>query len=156
MATSRPANAFISVDLPTLGGPAITTVKPSRKRSPGVRGRERPVDPLDCGPRRPPDRVAATSLRGILDVGEIDLSFNSRHRLEKAGADRLAFAAQRAAGDALSLAPLRLRLRLDEVGEAFDLREIDLSVDERAPREFSRLGEAQSGNEVQRLDNRRR
>ena len=42
--TSRRAIAFISVDLPTLGGPAMTTLNPSRSRSPErAEARLRPI-----------------------------------------------------------------------------------------------------------------
>ena len=129
----------------------MTTVNPSRRRSAALRGRERPVDPLERRPRRALDRIQR-QFRRVLDVGKIDLRFDRRHRLDEGGADRLALAAQRAAGDPLSLSPLRLRLRLDQIGEPFDLGKIDLAIHERAPGEFSRFGEPQPGNERQRLD----
>ena len=63
---------------------------------------------------------------------------------------------KRPAGDALGLPPLRLRLRLDQIGEPFDFRKIDLAVHEGAPGEFAGLGEPQPGNEHERLHDRRR
>ena len=59
---------------------------------------------------------------------------------------------QRAPSDSLRLTPLRLRLGVDEVGKAFDLRKIDLAVDEGAPGKFARLSWPQARNENQRLE----
>ena len=137
--TSRRAIAFISVDLPTLGGPAMTTLNPSRRRSP---------DGAEASVRRM--RAAAVSTRrwicaepggiDILLIGKIDLRLDPRHRLDDQRADRLGFAAQRAAGDAQGLAPLRLGLGVDEIGEAFDLGKIEFAVFESAQREFAGIG----------------
>ena len=151
IATSRPANAFISVDLPTLGGPGDDDGEAFAQPGRRIRSRERPVNPLDCAARRVFNRFKR-EIRSILDVGEIDLRFDRRHRLEQACPDRLAFAAERPAGDALSLLSLRLCFGFDQIGEPFHLGKIDLSIHERAPREFAGFGEAQSGNERQRLD----
>ena len=106
-------------------------------------------------PRRASHRFEG-EIRRVLDVSEIDLRFDRRHGIEQARANRLALAAERPTGDALGLSPLRLRLRLDQIGKPLHLGKIDLAVDERAPGEFPGLGETQSGNERQRLDDRRR
>ena len=119
----------------------------------GVGGRERPVDSLDRRPRGAFDRLQRQTVR-VLDVGKIDLRLDGRHRLDEAGANRVALAAQRAAGDPLSLSPLRFGFRLDQIGKPFDLRKIDLAIDERAPGEFSRFGKPQSGNSRKRLNDR--
>ena len=121
----------------------------------GICSRERPVNSFDCAPRRISD-CFKREIRGVLDVGEIDLRFDRRHGLEEACPDRVALAAQRPAGDALSLSPLRLRFGFDQIGEPFHLGKIDLSVHERAPREFPGLGWTQSRNERQRPDDRGR
>ena len=149
--TSRRASAFISVDLPTLGGPAMTTVKPSRSRSPA----EAPASAARIRARRLGDDRARRVERqrvGVLDVGKVDLRLDIAIASSERGADRLGVAAQRAAGDAQRLAPLRLGLGVDEVGEALDLGQIELAVLERAPGEFARLGRTQAGQARERGD----
>ena len=148
IATSRPASAFISVDLPTLGGPAMTTVKPSRRR-PAASAVASARSICSIAARAGAfDRLQRQTV-GVLDIGKIDLRLDGRHRLDEGGANRVALAAQRAAGDPLGLPPLGFGFRLDQIGKPFDFREVDLAIDECAPGEFSRLGKPQSGNEAQ-------
>ena len=129
----------------------MTTVKPSRRRAAASAvASARSIRSI--APRAAPSNRFKREIRRVLDVSEIDLRFDRRHGLEKACPDRLALAAQRPAGDVLGLSPLSLRFGLDQIGEPFHLGKIDLSIHERAPREFPGLGEAQSGNERQRLD----
>ena len=87
---------------------------------------------------------------GVLDVGEIDLRLEYGHRAEQRLSNCLAFASERAAGDPLRLTALRLGLRIDQVREALDLREIDPAVQKRAPGELASLGRTQAGNFGQR------
>ena len=133
----------------------MTTVKPVSQARGRVRSGQRPVDALDCAARRASDRFEG-EIRRVLDVREIDLRFDGRHRVEKARTNRLALAAERPAGDALGLSPLRLRLCLDQIGKPLHLGKIDLAIEECAPGEFPGLGQPQSGNARQRLDDRRR
>ena len=117
----------------------MTTVKPSRKRAAAsASASARSIRSIATCAARLTD--VQRQIPRILDVGKVNLRLDGRHRVEETGANRLALATERAAGDALSLSPLRLRFRLDEIGEAFDLRKIDLAIDERAPCEFSRFG----------------
>ena len=129
----------------------MTTVKPSRRRAAASAVASARSIRSIARARRASDRFKR-EIRSVLDVGEIDLRFDRRHGLEEACPDRLALAAERPAGDALRLSPLRLGFGFDQIGEPFHLGKIDLSIHERAPREFPGLGEAQSGNERQRLD----
>ena len=154
MATSRPAKRVHQRRLADIGRSGDHDRKALSQTRGRVRRGERPVDPLDRAARRAPDRVKR-EIRRVLDVGEIDLRFDRRHGLEKACPDRLALAAERAAGDPLRLPSLRLGFGFDQIGEPFHLGKIDLPVHERAPREFPRLGEAQSGKKRERLDTSR-
>ena len=131
----------------------MTIVKPSRRRCAEIGGRERPVDPLDRAARGALDRLEREAFR-VLDIGKIDLRLERRHGVEEARADRLAFAAERPACDPLRLAPLRLGLRFDQIGEALDFGKVNSAVQKGAPGEFSRLGRPKPGNERERLDHR--
>ena len=140
--------------MPTLGGPAMTIVKPVAQALRRVRGRERPVDPLERGARRASHGFKREILR-VLDVGEIDLRLDRRHGLEQPCTDCLALTGEAPARHALGLPPLRLRFRLDQIGEPFHFGKIDLALHEGAPGEFAGLGEPQPGNKHERLDDRR-
>ena len=131
----------------------MTTVKPSRRRSAASAVASARSIRSIAAPRGAFDRVQRQAVR-VLDIGKIDLRLDGRHRLDEGGANRVALAAQRAAGDPLRLSPLRLGFRLDQIGKPFDFRQIDLAIDERAPGEFSRFGKPQSGNSRKRLNHR--
>ena len=62
---------------------------------------------------------------------------------------------QRAAGDLLRLPALRLGLRVNQIGEALDLGQIHLAVQERAPGEFAGLGRPQARHGVKRTQQAR-
>ena len=92
IATSRPAIAFISVDLPTFGGPAITTTKPERSRSADCALASARSIRSTARPRRLPDRLRR-QVRGVLDVGKVELRLDRRHRVEKQAANGVALRA---------------------------------------------------------------
>ena len=133
-------SAFINVDLPTFGGPAITTVKPSRRRAAAsavasarsMRSIARPAArPTHL---RVKSDASSTSEKSIC----VSTAAIASRRLERTAC---ALSAERPPGDALGLSPLRLRLRLDQIGKPLHLGKIDLAVEERAPGEFPGLGQ---------------
>ena len=128
----------------------MTTVKPSRSRPAAAAVGERPVDSFQRR-RAPRFSPLASVSPSASSTSEKSICASTRAiALDERAANRLAFAAQRAAGDSLRLTPLRLGLRIDQVGEALDLREIDLAVHERAPGEFPRFSRTQAGKPGQR------
>ena len=145
IATSRPAIAFISVDFPTFGAPAITTTKPDRNRSAGLRAHERSVDPFHCAAGRNPDRFES-QLGRVLNVREVELRLTAVIATLKSTPDSVTLTSQRSAGDTLGLSALRFRLRFDEIGQAFRFREVHLSVHKRSPSELSRFRRTQARN----------
>ena len=151
IATSRPAKRVHQRRLADIGRPGDHDGKAVSQALGGIGSRERPVDPLDCGARRASHRFER-EIRGVLDIGEIDLRFDRRHGLEQAYPNRFALAAQRPAGDVLGLSPLRLRFRFDQIGEPVHFGKIDLPVHESAPGEFPGLREAEPRNERERFD----
>ena len=112
------------IDLPAFGGPAMTTRKPSRRRSP--RRSARCVD--DGGEQLGDGRVSLH--RGIGGdvglVGEVEPRLGERLRLHQLLAPGLVERPRAAFGLRERLARLRLGLGSDEIGKAFDLGEIEL------------------------------
>ena len=82
-------------------------------------------------------------LRHIGLVGKIDPRLDQRQRLDQPLAPGLGLVAEQALHLAKRLAALRLRLRADQVGEAFDRGQVELAVLERAAGELAGLGRAQ-------------
>ena len=116
MATSRPASAFIRVDLPTLGGPAMTT---SEAFAQTFRGRRRLRARDRSGPACRPRRLfdpSSVKVIGVLYVGKIDLRLDRSHRPTR----RARMASPRDSARrrrSLGLSPLRLRFRIHQVGK---------------------------------------
>ena len=129
MAASRRASALSRDDLPTLGGPAMTTRKPSRRRSP------LPVCEMlrDRGEQLGDSSVGLHRCVGgdIGLVGEVEPGLGERLRLHQLLAPRLIERPRPAFGLRDRLARLRLGLGGDEIGEALDLGEIDAARSRR-------------------------
>src|SRR5215470_12869688 len=102
IAASRRATRFIRLDFPALGGPAMATTRPSRRRS----------------PRRSSMSAAAISwrsVRALARVGKIDARLDQRQRLDQPRPPRLGAPAQASGVLAVGLASLRLGLRVDQI-----------------------------------------
>ena len=102
----------------------------------GSSAHERPVNPVGCAADRRARRRRG-EIGGVLDVGEIELRLDRRHRFDNEVADGVAFPFQGAARDPLRLPALSLRLGLYEIGEPLDFREVDLAVGESPPGELA-------------------
>ena len=141
MATSRRAKALRRVDFPAFGGPARTTVKPSRRRSPrppSARWRaqfSRHVFPQSDG-------LFLHSSRDVGLVREVERRLEQRQALDQPLAPALDEAAEPPLELAQGLAALRLGLGVDEVGQALDGREVHPAVEEGAAGELARLRRA--------------
>ncbi len=71
-------------------------------------------------------------------IGEIETGFDQRQRIDQACAPSIIEIGQRARRLRQSLAPLPLRLGIDEIRETLDFGEVELARLERAPRELAR------------------
>ena len=100
--------------------------------------------------QRRPDQL----LRHIGLVGEIDPRLDQRQRLDQPGPPRLGAVAEQAFELPVGLAPLRLGLGIDQIGQALDCREIEMPVLERAPGEFARLRHPQALDAPKRREHR--
>ena len=150
IATSRLASAFSSDDLPALGGPAMTMRKPSRRRSPRWSARWRAIDgaqAVDDGAGL--DRDVG---RHVAFVGEVEPGLDQRLRAEQLRAPAFVELPQRAFRLRQRLTPLRLGLGIDQIGQTFDLGEIELAVLERAAGELAGLGKPHAGEGEQRIE----
>ena len=155
IAASRRASALSSVDLPALGGPAITTVTPSRTIS--------PLAPV-------PDAAARSALteasnaasrscakrRDIALIGKVDLGFEQRRGFEKRRAPSFRLMPQVAARLPQGLTALLFRLGVDQIGDAFDFGEVEFAVLEGATGKFARLRRARRREMRQRGQHARR
>ncbi len=135
-------SAFISVDLPALGAPASTTVKPSRSLA---------MPRLASSAARM--RARASAMRARNSTSAKSSASSTSEKSSSASIAAIAFkmftriasasSSQRAAGDPHRLPPLRRGFRVDEIGETLHLGKIDLAVLECAQREFAGLGRAE-------------
>ena len=82
-------------------------------------------------------------------VAEVELGLDNRQRLHQRRPPALDLPAQRAARHPQRLSPLRLGLRVDEIGKRFRLREIELAIGEAAAREFAGFGRPQAREPMQ-------
>ncbi len=138
MATSRRAMALRSVDFPAFGGPARTTVKPSRRRSPRwPSARWRASSSATCF--RQSRGLFLHSSRDIGLVREVERRLEQRQAFDQPLAPALDQAAEPPLELAQGLAALRLGLGVDEVGQALDGREVHPAVEEGAAGELARL-----------------
>ena len=87
-------------------------------------------------------------------VGEIESGLDQRLRAQQLVAPAFVERAQRTLRLGERLTALRLGLGLHEIGQAFDLGEIELAVLERAARELAGLGEPRAGEREHRVDHR--
>ena len=97
-------------------------------------GRDFPAQPGDFAPCVFRDRAGH-----IVLVREVELGLEERPRLDQPLPPSLVEAAQRAVGLAHGLPPLRLGLRLNQVGDSFDLGQIEPAVEESPPGELAGL-----------------
>ena len=131
------------LDLPALGGPAIATVSPSRRRSPRRSSASAARDLVAQrarGRERRPDQV----LRHVGLVREVDPRLDQRQRLDQPRAPHLRLSRQASVELAKRLAALRLGLRIDEVGKSLDGGQVDAAVREGAARELARLRQTEA------------
>ena len=152
-ATSRPASAFSSVDLPTFGGPTSATSKPSRIRSatrlPPARA---PSPPRSGSSPAPRERIEV--VRQLL-VGEVDRRLDERQRARPAAAPQsVAEPRQRPVHHPQRLPLLRRGLGREQVAEPLDLRQVEPAVEQRPPGELAGLRRPQPGDARQRLEHR--
>ena len=139
IATSRRASWLISVDLPTLGGPAIATTSPSRKAFALALCRKHL---FDLGQQRPRLRKRRRDQfrRHIALVGKIDAGLDQRGSLDDLRAPVARSVAEHALQLTQRLAALPVSVGMDEIVEAFGFGEIELAVFKRAAGEFAGLG----------------
>ena len=143
-----------SVDLPALGGPAITTHSPSRRRSP--RSAPASAAPISSASGRAIASARVDQiLRHVAFVGEVDGGFDLRQRLDRARAPGFGAVAEQAAHLLERLPALRLGLGVDQVGQRLDLGEVELAVLEGAPGELARLRQPQPRDPAERRQHRR-
>ena len=142
-----------SVDLPALGGPAIATTSPSRKRSPRSASDKRLRD-LVLQLARDRERLRGDVARDIGLVGKIDAGFGQRLRLDQALAPVFGAIAEQTLQLAQRLAALRIGVGVDQIGEAFDRGEVELAVLERAAGELAGLGQPQAVHARERGEQR--
>ena len=135
--------------MPALGGPAITTHRPSRKPLAARGAGKRRVDLVG---QRPSDRERAVDeiLRHVAFVGKVDRGLDLRQRLDRARAPGLGAVAEQAAHLLERLPALRLGLGADQVGERLDLGEVELAVLEGAARELAGLRHPQARDPAER------
>ena len=153
IATSRRASALSRLDLPTLGGPASTTRKPSRITSPRCpSSRWRTISACSASPsvRALRDRVA----RHVGLVGEVDRCFHQRRGSDQPLPPARVEPAQRPLSLAQRLAPLGPRLGIDEIGQALDAGEVQLAVLEGAARELAGLRQPAALDRADRREHR--
>ena len=150
IAASRLASAFRRLDLPALGAPAMTTLNPSRRRSPLLTARWRAIAARSCAD----DRIGLRRDVGdhVALVGEVETGFDQRLRAHEFRAPAFVERAQRPFGLRQRLAALRFRLGVDEIGKSLDLGQVELAVLEGAARELAGLGEARAGQREHRAD----
>ena len=154
IATSRWARALRSVDLPAFGGPASTTTKPSRRRSPRCAvGQGRGDLPLQIAERCA--RLRFQMRRHVALVGEIERGFETRQGGDEPLAPALDKAAESAFKLTEGLAPLRLRFGVDQIGQALDAAEIHPAVEKGAAGEFAGLRCAAAVEGAERPQHRR-
>ena len=151
IATSRRASALSRLDLPTLGGPASTTRKPSRitsPRCPSSRWRTISACSASASVRALPTASLATSASSEKSMAASISAVVREQPLPPA----LVEPAQRPLGLAQRLAPLRRRLGIDQVGEALDAGEVQLAVLEGATRELAGLRQPAALDPADRLE----
>ena len=140
IAASSPTSRLSRLDLPTLGAPTSTTVRPSRSSAPGA-ARARTSRRAAAGSTRAA-RARRPRAAGRCPPREnrasLPCSMRSSISASRSACD---FAREFAGEAARRRAHGRRRRRFDHVGDAFGLREIELAVEERALRELAGLGE---------------
>ena len=153
MAASRRTKALRRLDFPALGGPAITICTPSRTRSAAPAVASSAARPARTGANVLGDERVRVIRRDVLSEIDGRLAFGGR------GDQGCAPGRRRVAHDTrkltLRLAALQVGLGVDQVGEAFDLREVELAVQEGAAGEFARLGPPQGRLRGERAHHRR-
>ena len=139
IATSRRASWFISVDLPTFGGPAIATTSPSRRRSLWpCAARTSSISASSASDLR--KRRRDQFRRHIALVGKIDAGLDQRRSLDDLRAPVARAVAEQALQLAQRLAALPVGVGMDQIVETFGLGEVELAVLERAAGKFAGLG----------------
>ncbi len=142
-----------SVDLPALGGPAITIHSPSRNRSP----RSAPASAAAISSASGRAIAIARAIRfcrHVALVGEVDGGLDLRQRFDGLGPPGLGAVAEQAAHLLERLPALRLGLGADQVGERLDLGEVELAVLEGAAGELARLRQPQPLDPAERRQHR--
>ena len=140
IATSSPARRFSRLDLPTFGAPTRTTVSPSRSSAPW-RARA-----FTCARSRADRRKLALRVGGAQEVdllvGKVERRLGEHPELDQRVGER-AYLARELAGEASrGGASRRCGRRVDQVGDALGLGEVELAVQERARGEFARARRA--------------
>ncbi len=134
--------------MPAFGGPASTTVNPSRNRSPLGRSRRSPICLPDRSNAQP--YLVLSVVRHILLVGKVERRFEARQDLKKLFPPGLDLLAEPALELAQGLLALRFGLRVDQVGQALRSAEVHATVEERPPGEFAGIGSAAARDAVKR------
>ena len=150
IARSSPARRLSRLDLPTFGLPASTTCSPSRRDSPlAMRSRARLPSARLTAARR---SLARHSFRkSTLLLREIERRFDEHAQLGDRLDDQFSSAAENSPCSERIAAARSLRARrIDQIDDALGLSQVELVVEERALREFARLGETRAQLEAPR------
>ena len=116
------------MDFPALGGPRIATRNPSRSRSEA--GAEASALSIEASVGASSAlELAGGDARDLRLVGKVEIALDARHRLDDRAAPALRLAPQGAAGEPQRLASLESGARLDQIGERFNLRKIELAIE---------------------------
>ena len=130
IAASSPASRLSRLDLPTLGRPTSTTVSPSRSSAPCF------ARASTCASRARDRRELAAHVGRAqeLDVllGKVERRLGEHPQLDQRVDQRADLARELAGQAARGGARRGRRRRVDQVGDALGLREVELAVEERA------------------------
>ncbi len=142
MATSRRAIAFSRVDFPAFGEPTRTIVSPSRSRSP--EDSESTMSISAARDSRPRDGPVLEPRGNIVLIREIQGGFERRESGDAVIAPSIGLSAKMSIELQERLPALGLRFGIDEIRQAFDLRQIHSAVEKGTARELARFGGPQS------------
>ncbi len=141
MATSSPASALSTLDLPTFGAPTSTTWTPSRRIAPW-RARCSTSSSKASNPLQPSGSVRLVEEVDLF-LWKIERRLDQRAQVGQFVGQRVYRARELARQRARGRTSRRLGRCIDQVGDRLGLREVDAVREKSAPRELTRFGQPQ-------------